>query len=32
MYTNNTFTIPVRIKFAIAIGMSTFHPSRINWS
>ena len=29
---NNTFTMPVAITFAMATGISTFHPSRISWS
>src|SRR5439155_14023502 len=29
---NNTFTMPVTTRLAIATGISTFHPSRISWS
>jgi hypothetical protein len=29
---NNTFTMPVTMTFAIATGISTFHPSRMSWS
>ena len=31
-YCTITFTMPVTTRFTIAIGISTFHPSRISWS